>query len=79
FDPVTKKYDTLHSNRKLEVTGESMTNLVMTSNDATAFYDRIAEADNTLSHRSDNEYVRLLINGFILLSLGLSIYLVLKK
>lgn len=79
FDPSLKKYDTLRSSRKLEVTGQSIVNQVMASNDATAFYDRIAEADNTLSHRSDYDYVRLLINGFILISLGISVYLMLRK
>lgn len=79
FDPVLKKYDTLRSGKKLEVSGESMTGLLMTSNDATSFYDRISEADNSLSHRTDYAYVRFLMNGLILLVLGISVYLVIKK
>lgn len=79
FDPARKQYDTLRSAKKLEVTGESMTNLLMASNDATSFYDRIADADNSLSHRGDNDYVRLLMNGLILLILGVSVYLFVKK
>ncbi|MFZ9504737.1 MAG: BatD family protein [Cyclobacteriaceae bacterium] len=79
FDPVSKKYDTLRSSRKLEVTGQSMANQLMANNDVTSFYDRISESDNTLSHRSDYDYVRLLINGFILLALGASVYLAFKK
>jgi hypothetical protein len=79
FDPILKKYDTLRSGKKLEVSGESMTGLLMTSNDATSFYDRISEADNSLSHRTDNDYVRFLMNGLILLILGASVYLFVKK
>ena len=79
FDPTLKKYDTLRSVRKLEVTGQSMANQLMASNDATSFYDRLEGADKRLSHRSDYDYVRLLINGFILIAIGASVYFAVKR
>ena len=79
FNTSKKRYDTLRSALSFEVTGESKQNVVMSSNDATSFYDRIGLASNELHQVERNDFFRTLLNIFILLALAFSGYIILKK
>ena len=79
FNTSKKRYDTLRSALSFEVTGESKQNVVMSSNDATSFYDRIGQASNELHQVAQQNLIRILVNVFILLALAFSGYIVLKK
>lgn len=79
FNPEKKQYDTLRSKLTVRVTGESKKNETIQANDSGTFYDRIETADNTLQTAGDTDWQKTAINIFILLSLGASVYLVLKK
>ena len=79
FNPKTAKYDTLRSKLTLNVTGESTRNQAIQSTDPGTFYDKAEDADNTLRTLADNRWQKTAFTSFILLMLGASAYLVLKK
>ena len=79
FNPSLKKYDTLKSSQVVSVTGESQQNQTIESSDAGSFYDRINTADTAFYSNSWKDGLKLGANIFILLMLGVSIYLVFKK
>jgi hypothetical protein len=79
FNPKTKKYDTLQSQKVVTVTGESQTNQAIESNDLGSFYDRIDSSDNTLRSIAENNWWKIAANVFVVLVLGASLYFVLKK
>jgi len=79
FNPKTKKYDTLQSQKVVTVTGESQTNQAIESNDLGSFYDRIDSSDNTLRSIAENNWWKIAANVFVVLILGASLYFVLKK
>jgi len=79
FNPKTAKYDTLKSQLALYVTGESKKNEAIQSNDLGNFYDRIETTDNTLKAVENKQWQKWAFNGFILVVLGASAYLVFKK
>ena len=74
-----KSYDTLKSEMSLVVTGESLENLSIASNDLGDFYDSINEAENTLKPLKDSRWIGIVMNILIALILGVSIYLFIKK
>ena len=79
FNPASSRYDTLRPKSVFKVTGESRSGVTMTGNDVNAFYDRIESADNTLVRTAQTGYMRLALNIFILLAIGASVYLIIKK
>jgi hypothetical protein len=79
FNTATRQYDTLRPSLKFEVTGESKQNVVMSSNDANSFYDRIGSASNQLTSGSDPEIFKNFLNIFILIALVVSGYIVIKR
>lgn len=79
FNPTTETYDTLSSEYKVAVTGESRKNLSIASNDLGDFYDQIANADNDLKAIDNNSWVTIILNIFIALTLGCTAYLLFKK
>lgn len=79
FNPKTSKYDTLKSQYTVTVTGESQKNISIDSKDSGSFYDRITLADNTLHSSIENNWMKIGVNLFILLMLGVSAFLVFKK
>ncbi|WP_370090276.1 BatD family protein [Ekhidna sp.] len=79
FNPTTDSYDTLKSKYTLNVTGESRKNLSIASNDLGDFYDEISRADNDLKALDGNDWVTILVNIFIVLTLGFTTYLLFKK
>jgi hypothetical protein len=79
FNPKTNEYDTLRSEKVVTVTGESKKNLSIESTDTGSFYDRITTADNQLQSAISNDWIKIAMNIFILLTLGASVYLVFRK
>jgi hypothetical protein len=79
FNPSKGKYDTLKSNLTAYVTGESRKNEAIQSNDLGGFYDKIETADNTLRSSTEGGWYQMAFNGFILLALAGSAFLILKK
>jgi len=79
FNPRTGKYDTLRSQLTAYVTGESKKNEAIQANDLGTFYDKIETSGNTLAQIPDNRWIRWVFNAFILVVLGTSAYLVMKK
>ena len=79
FNPSTDSYDTLVSDYRLKVTGESRKNLAIASNDMGDFYDQIANADNELRSVNGNDWVIIIVNIFIALTLGFTAWLLFKK
>jgi len=79
FNPRNGKYDTLKSQLTVNVTGESKKNEAILASDVGNFYDKIELADNTLRTVTDESWRSWAFNGFILVMLGASAYLVLRK
>lgn len=79
FNPKTAKYDTLQSKLSVNVTGESKKNESILSNDVGNFYDKIGSLDNELKTIQDKRWQKWAFNGFILVMLGASVYLVFFK
>ena len=79
FNPRTEKYDTLKSRLVVNVTGESKKNEAILSSDVGSFYDKIELANNTLRTVKNDDWQNWAFNGFILVMLTASAYLVLRK
>lgn len=79
FNPKKEKYDTLKSKLTVTVTGESQKNQSIESTDPGTFYDKVKDIDNSLITRSDHDWQKPAFTIFILVMLGASAYLVLKK
>ena len=79
FNPESKKYDTLKSQQVVKVTGESFKNQAIGSNDLGSFYDRIDASDNSLKAISDNPWVKMSINIFIVILLSATAFFLFKK
>ena len=79
FNPKTESYDTLMSEHVVSVKGESRKNLSIASNDLGDFYDQIVKADNDLKGINSNDWVTIIVNIFIALTLGFTAYLLFKK
>jgi hypothetical protein len=79
FNTKKNRYDTLASKLTVYVTGESKKNEAIESNDAGAFYDKIASADNEIQIRQDTSWIKTALTIFTIVVLGASLYLVFKK
>jgi hypothetical protein len=79
FNPQTAKYDTLKSELTLNITGESRKNEYILSNDVGSFYDRINNEDNTLRSADGMSWFKWLVNGFIVLILAATAFIIFKK
>lgn len=79
FNPKTAKYDTLRSDIKIEVTGESQKNSYILSNDMGSFYDLIEFQDNRLKPREESILPKIIYLSLLSLSLLVSIYVYIKK
>ena len=79
FNPQTGRYDTLRSEQRITVIGESKKNESIQSNDLGSFYDQIEFADNTLIHTDRFEWIKIVGNLLILAMLGVSVYIFVKK
>ena len=79
FNTRIDDYDTLRSNVVIRVSGESKKNETIIANDLGTFYDLIDIEDNTLLRQNDWDRIKMVANGFILLILAASAYVVFKK
>ena len=79
FNTSTESYDTLKSELALRVSGESLKNLSIASNDLGDFYDRINHADNELTSLSEDLWINGVMNSMIALILGMTVYLFFRK
>lgn len=80
FDTKKKAYDTLRSDYTLEVTGGSLKNKSISDASATGlFYDRIETEPNEIQQFADYDWLKTIVNIFIVLALGLSLFLLFKK
>lgn len=79
FNPKTAKYDTLKSKLTVNVTGESKKNESILANDAGNFYDKIGSLNNTLVVAENNNWLKWVLNSFVVVMLGASVYLVARK
>jgi hypothetical protein len=79
FDPDKEKYDTLRSNFTLVAIGESKKNVAISSNDLGSFYDIIDIENNDLRGINHGAIIRIAANILIVILLGLTVFLLIKK
>ena len=79
FNPSSESYDTLSSELVLNIKGESRKNQYIASNDLGDFYDKIKSADNQLSSLKGGEWIKWMINSFIVLTMGLTLFILIRK
>lgn len=79
FNPRTERYDTLRPSLTVNVTGESMKNTYISSNDMGNFYNRITLEDNDLEDRSKPDLIKIIANACIVIMLVFTGWLVFKK
>jgi len=79
FNPVKHRYDTLRSDIRIEVTGESKTNQSIASTDVGSFYEVIQAKSNVLKSRDSSGAVKIFANIFIFLMLALAFLILIKK
>ncbi|MCK5703929.1 MAG: BatD family protein, partial [Cyclobacteriaceae bacterium] len=78
FDPYEEKYDTLRSDIKILVTGESKKNESISSNDLGSFYNVIDIENNKLKRTNIEGIVKLIANILIVVMLGLTIFFIFR-
>ncbi len=79
FNPEKKSYDTLVARTTAQVTGESLKNETIESVDGGSFYDTINTADNSLRQYNNPEWLKWVINAFVLAIMAGSAYLVFRR
>lgn len=79
FNPDEGKYDTLKSQQTLVVTGASRKNEYILANDMGSFYDGMEFKDNTLAGLNESSWMKMLMNLFIVIMVGLTGYMLFKK
>ncbi|GAA5035130.1 hypothetical protein GCM10011506_28400 [Marivirga lumbricoides] len=80
FNTKTQKYDTLKSDYTLQVEGSSLKNKVISDASAEGlFYDRIESENNELQSLAGFDWMRTVVNIFIVLALAISLFILFKK
>lgn len=79
FNTAEGRYDTLRAETRIHVTGESRKNDKISANDVGSFYDQIEIESNKLSDLHANDWIRYAANLFILIMVGMSIYIIFKR
>src|SRR5690606_7911978 len=79
FSPQRERYDTLRSNVTVYITGESKQNETIDAQDPGSFYEQIQVADNQLRAASGGNRSGWWFHGFLLVMVGASVFLRLKK
>jgi hypothetical protein len=79
FSPTRKTYDTLRSALTLNVEGPSKKNEAIESNDPGSFYSQIEVADNGLRPAASGNWHKWAFNGFLVVILGASAFLLLRR
>jgi hypothetical protein len=79
FSPARQKYDTLSSELIVNITGESKKNEAIESYDPGNFYGAVTNADNNLRVMDNNRWQTWAFQGFIVLMIGASAFVLFKK
>jgi hypothetical protein len=79
FNPETENYDTLKSEVKLMVTGESKENVSISSTDLGSFYDNIDIASNELQSLDKSNATQIIANLLIAALLGAAAFMFIRK
>ncbi len=79
FSPTRKVYDTFASEIQVNIIGESKKNEAIESYDPGNFYDGAAVADNTLQPFANRSWTKWIFQGFIVVMIGMSTFLLLRK
>ncbi|KYG78309.1 hypothetical protein AWW68_05960 [Roseivirga spongicola] len=79
FNPETENYDTLKSEVKLRVTGESKENVSISSTDLGSFYDNIDIASNELQSLDKSNATQIIANLLIAALLGAAAFMFIRK
>lgn len=79
FNPKTARYDTLRSQVKIEVTGESKRNVSISSVDLGSFYDTIDSESNDLESLREDKTMQTIANILILAMLAGAGFIYFKK
>ena len=79
FNPETENYDTLKSEVKLMVTGESKENVSISSTDLGSFYDNIDIASNELQSLDKSNANQIIANLLIAALLGAAAFMFIRK
>ncbi len=79
FNPENGKYDTLSSEVKLQVTGESKQNVSISSTDLGSFYDNIEFASDELRNLESSNATKIIANILIFALLGAAAFMFIKK
>jgi len=80
FNTSSNRYDTLKSDQRIVIKGESMANVSIeqASSDG-LFYDRIDEVSNKLQSHRTNEIWKWVFNIFLVVAFSISLFILLKK
>lgn len=79
FSPSRKQYDTLTSKLVVNISGESKRNEAIESYDPGNFYDGATVADNSLRVITNDRWQRYAFQGFVVLMMGASAFLLFRK
>ncbi|MGB3467009.1 MAG: hypothetical protein WBA74_17140 [Cyclobacteriaceae bacterium] len=79
FNTSTDSYDTLVSDVKLIVKGESKKNQFIMANDLGSFYDRLEFEENELSAIDKTDYFVLLVNVLIVIMIVVGVVFLIKS
>ncbi|MBO6660863.1 MAG: BatD family protein [Roseivirga sp.] len=79
FNPETENYDTLKSEVKLMVIGESKENVSISSTDLGSFYDNIDIASNELQSLDKSNATQIIANLLIAALLGAAAFMFIRK
>ncbi len=80
FNTQKNRYDTLKSDYKINVVGESLKNQALGSSMSQGlFYERFEGESNELVSLSKNQWLQPLVNIIIVLALGLTLFILIKK
>ena len=79
FNTARNRYDTLRSQLAVNVTGESRKNEKISDNDVGTFYDQTEIEDNQLASLHGHDWIRYVTNVFIVIMIGISIYVIFKS
>lgn len=79
FNAEKGVYDTLRSEQRVQVSGESRKNEYILSNDLGTFYDGIEFKDNALKSLDGDRWIRIFANLFVLAILVLTVFILIRK
>ncbi|NLR92848.1 BatD family protein [Flammeovirga agarivorans] len=79
FNPRTKKYEMLHPEVTIVVEGKSLRDAQISKTDLGSFYDAMRNADNSIVSMDNTNWIQIILNIFVVISIGLTIFFLVKK